>query len=226
MALPGIKTTVQWSNHDEQNCDWCRRKAEKIGVIEEEKVPINRTYWYSANMNRGLPGDYENPVNDVQETAVSDANLISSLCDDGQHAPVLDIDFDAELVESSSPGHYHLYFNKKIPWERYEEVLRVLGEAGLLETGWVKASIARQQSLLRKPGTLKKDSPFRAEVARVTELLNAANVAVDNTTAALNEAKGENARLVEENEELKARLADLRERPTADQDAAALTWTS
>jgi len=44
-------------------------------------------------------------------TSMKEANLISSLREDGSHAITLDIDHHAELIPSSTADHYHLYID-------------------------------------------------------------------------------------------------------------------
>ena len=84
-----------------------------------------------------------------------DANVVTSLLSDGFHAPVLDIDFGAQLIPSSTPGHFHLYVDKAMTWRNYRRLLKALGNAGVLEPGYVRASIRRGHSAVRKPGLLK-----------------------------------------------------------------------
>lgn len=77
------------------------------------------------------------------------ANLVGSLTATGQHAPVLDIDYPARLVPSSTPGHFHLYLDKEIPWGRYQLVLWALSLAGLIERGYFRAGVARGLTFAR-----------------------------------------------------------------------------
>lgn len=67
------------------------------------------------------------------------------------HRPVLDIDFPAELVPSSTPGHFHLYLDRFMSWERYEKLLTALAEAGVIEQGYADAAIRRGYSAVRLP---------------------------------------------------------------------------
>lgn len=87
-----------------------------------------------------------------------DANLISSelVGVEGYHAPVLDIDFEARLVPSTTEGHYHLYLDTAIPWEKYAALLDALAEAGVIEPGYAMASKARGASFVRKPEVKKQ----------------------------------------------------------------------
>lgn len=71
------------------------------------------------------------------------------------HRPVLDLDFPAHVVPSSTPGHGHLYLDKVLKWSDYVKVLEVLGEVGILEPGYVSASIAREFTSVRLPWVKK-----------------------------------------------------------------------
>lgn len=85
------------------------------------------------------------------------ANIVSSECTDGFHRPALDIDIECEYIPSSTPGHGHLYFpTLNLNWYQYERLLRVLGEVGILEEGYVEASIERKATYLRLPGVMKR----------------------------------------------------------------------
>ena len=75
-----------------------------------------------------------------------------------RHTVALDIDFPCAVVESTTPGHCHLYIDKLMPWEDYEKLLKVCGEIGLVEEGYVKASIRRRATHLRLPW-VRKVSP-------------------------------------------------------------------
>lgn len=72
------------------------------------------------------------------------------------HYPVLDLDFPAELIPSSTPGHFHLYLGKAVPSAAYFTMLEAMVEAGLLEEGFVNASVARGYTAARMPWVHKK----------------------------------------------------------------------
>lgn len=69
----------------------------------------------------------------------------------GTHAPVLDIDMPAYLIPSSTPGHSHLYIDHPMSWRAYKQLLKALAKAGILEKGYVKASIRRKHTAVRVP---------------------------------------------------------------------------
>ena len=58
--------------------------------------------------------------------------------------------------ESTTPGHWHLIIDKEMTWNDYKKLLTVLGEVGILEAGFVKASKARRASWIRVPWVKKE----------------------------------------------------------------------
>ena len=107
--------------------------------------------------------DLTDPSRDVlhQKRIVAsngEGNLFSSevVTKPGWHAPTLDIDeINVEVIESTTPGNYHLYIDKAMPWEDYIKLLQVLREVGICQAGFVGLSMARGASFLRKPGVKK-----------------------------------------------------------------------
>lgn len=87
----------------------------------------------------------------------ADANLVGSKTDleeDG-HLPCIDLDLPAHLESSTKPGHYHLYINKVVPWDKYVNLLEALYDAGLINEGFKEMSVRRGQSYVRRPGVYK-----------------------------------------------------------------------
>lgn len=90
-------------------------------------------------------------------------NVVSSLCANGLHSPVLDLDFACQLVPSSTPDHFHLYLDGvEIDWEAYRRVLTVLGEARILGRGYVAHSLHRGFTVVRLPHDRKPDPTIAA----------------------------------------------------------------
>lgn len=79
-----------------------------------------------------------------------------------RHRVVLDLDMEAELVPSSTPGHYHLYLDHEMPWFRYRRLLSALAEAGIIEDGYAGASERRGFTCVRLPWVKKELAPARA----------------------------------------------------------------
>jgi len=91
-----------------------------------------------------------------EAAGISDAELIASLNAHGKHRPLLDIDFPAAVIPSSTGGHCHLYIDKELEWKDYKKLLNVLADLGIIEHGYRGASLARGYSALRLPW-IKKD---------------------------------------------------------------------
>lgn len=78
-----------------------------------------------------------------------DANLVSSLLPNGNHAPVIDIDLPCRLVASKTPGHFHLYIDKEMTWGQYSNLLDALKYAGVVEPNYVTVSKKRRMTNVR-----------------------------------------------------------------------------
>jgi hypothetical protein len=114
---------------------------------------VSRLYW-RANMAAGH--DYEGAedrqaiINQERRAATKeDANLISSLTDDGYHMPAIDLDLPCELKPSTTEGHYHLFIDHKLSAENYWKLLSCLVDVGIVERGFYELSEARGASFLR-----------------------------------------------------------------------------
>lgn len=95
------------------------------------------------------------------------ANAISShvVGNEDLHLPVLDIDYEAALVPSSTPGHYHLFLDKPVAWDDYVDLLNALAACDIIEPGYASAAIARGATYVRKPGVRKHEHEADREVA-------------------------------------------------------------
>lgn len=106
--------------------------------------------------------DYdENGGENRQPCELEQANLISSevIGRPGWHAPALDIDLPCTLVESTTPGHFHLYIDHAMDLTDYLALLEALAAAGIIEWGYFFAAMRRGATFLRKPGVLKEINP-------------------------------------------------------------------
>lgn len=72
-----------------------------------------------------------------------------------KHAPALDLDVPARLIESSTPGHSHLYIDVECEWNDYMLLLRAMAKCGILEQSYVDACIRQGATFLRPPGVTK-----------------------------------------------------------------------
>jgi hypothetical protein len=71
------------------------------------------------------------------------------------HKIVIDLDIDAALWGTSTPGHHHLIIDHAMTWKDYERLLLALNTARLIEDGYLRACLARKASWIRTPWTRK-----------------------------------------------------------------------
>lgn len=135
----------------------------------EKSTPLRRRNWFGkrrlarrSNLDARYtdrPDDlaFEGDMQDLgwgRDTVMEhECNLVTSLLPNGEHAVTLDLDYDAQLLESRTEGHHHLYLDsrKSIPWKKYKKLLKVMAECGLIEQGYYEASVKKGFTALRKP---------------------------------------------------------------------------
>lgn len=111
--------------------------------------------------------------NEGTEVELEDANLITSLytfgrhLNDGKgiHKVVLDIDMDAMLIPSTTPGHHHLIIDKALDWPDYVKVMDVLADVGIVEKGYVRAAKQKGYTGIRVPWVKKEPGDPRRKSA-------------------------------------------------------------
>lgn len=119
-------------------------------------MTFGNRYCYYVNE---LKGSDEPDIAEVREPCeLGNANLVGSLCTDGKHRPVLDIDFPAMLVPSSTPGHFHLYLDLSMDEEKYLRFVEALSEFGVVSKFYAKVSRQRGQTFCRLPWVRKDKS--------------------------------------------------------------------
>lgn len=93
------------------------------------------------------------------EPDIEKAHLLLSLENGtGMHRPVLDIDFPVHVEPSSTPGHFHLFLDKPMPWHQYEKLLYALANAGIIEYNYASVSGQRGYTSVRLPWIRKRPS--------------------------------------------------------------------
>lgn len=88
----------------------------------------------------------------------SDPELVCSDVGEGMHMPVIDIDFPIQAVPSATPGHFHLYINKEVEWDKYCDVIMAMCKAGLVQWQWFDTMRDRGFSAVRHPDKPKNGS--------------------------------------------------------------------
>lgn len=88
-------------------------------------------------------------------------NLIISRLDspwaDDMHAPVIDLDIPVRLRKSGTQGHYHLYIDRVISWDKYVPILEAFYRADIIQRGWYESSMENKFTAVRY-FTVKGDS--------------------------------------------------------------------
>lgn len=126
-------------------------------LCEQEFDSEGRGYWECPGLDDARPSN-EGGHEERHPAKMVDANLISSLCRDGLHRPVIDLDVGARLIASTTPGHGHLYLDTPLTWEQYLRLLDVLVELGLVEAGYVRASRTREATFVRPEWVRKPEA--------------------------------------------------------------------
>lgn len=154
---------------------------------------MKRRFWHSSWLTPNYdPNKVETrePVEDE-----SKANLIGSLLEDGRHMPCIDIDLPCRLVESETPGHFHLFIDHPIHWANYKAILEELTNAGIVQVGYFTASQERGQTFVAsKPW--KSANSDKSTVKTDTQVSNDKPTVVDlmaNLEHSLAEAKKDRA---------------------------------
>lgn len=115
-----------------------------------------------ATIPKGETSDDDYESEHVQTEQIAEADIVLSIDKEtGYHRPVLDIDFPLHTVPSSTPGHFHLYFDKPMPWAKYKRLIHALADAGIIEDGYASVSLDRQYTSVRLPW-VKKQGPVEA----------------------------------------------------------------
>ncbi len=135
-----------------------------MGYVEWHPGLVNRRWWYAATLN-----DLSSVSEDLMEVPDAErcaANLVSSACSDGSHAPVIDLDHRARLVQSTTPGHSHLYIDENVSWRQYRALLTGLYRCGLIDASVYWRSLDREATYVRPPWVQKtQDEAARGSIA-------------------------------------------------------------
>lgn len=88
-----------------------------------------------------------------------DAEVVSSQIEGTSwHTPMIDIDLPTRVLETSTPGHFHLYIDKPVKLKPYLKMLKAMTEAGIVEPGFYKAACGRKATHLRVPWVEKPEN--------------------------------------------------------------------
>lgn len=98
------------------------------------------------------------------------ATMVTSKLEDTYlHMPVIDIDLPCMLVPSSAPGHFHLYIEKEMSWEKFTAMLEAMEAAGVVGKGYVAYTKRRGYATVRYPGVTKDNEAERIAATKVDQ---------------------------------------------------------
>jgi len=103
---------------------------------------------------------YDAEVGRFETLDLDKAQVITSMVagESGNHKVILDIDLPAQLIPSTTPGHFHLYIDVEVPEPEYVNMLEAMAKAGVIEKGYYGASKERGFTAVRLPW-VKKEAP-------------------------------------------------------------------
>lgn len=137
--------------------------AKRTTKVSKYEPHPSRLRMYSARVDQDTEiTDYENAQQPVWPTGEHPANLVSSLCSDGKHRLVVDLDVPAHLEPSTTPGNHHLYIDVPMEWDRYKTLLYALRAAGIIEYGYCDVSVKQGQTFVRLPGVVKPPNQMKS----------------------------------------------------------------
>lgn len=155
--LPGKMTYEEMRKYGEELYEYEKEQREsKKGLLFSWRTVLGDNYRATkAVLKRKKSEEYDSEafytkVPD-EVASIEKAELISSQTKNGRHRPLLDIDFPAMVIPSTTAGHCHLYIDKELSWDDYKKLLNLLADLEIIEHGYRGASLARGYSALRLP---------------------------------------------------------------------------
>lgn len=128
------------------------------GDVDVPEFFDNQQKFYSSGVAGGGDGkdkDGNYVFEIVKEDPYNEANVVGSQTLDGTHKPAIDLDFDAKLIASSTPGHWHLYLDKEMDAEKYKALITALYEFGIIAKGNLNQVERHGGTFLRFPWVKK-----------------------------------------------------------------------
>lgn len=124
-------------------------------VIKDFATKGRKTFEVS---NWGTSSQDDALEKDRKPAPIENSHVISSELekDSGYHKPVIDIDVPIRVFPSTTPGHFHLYIDYNVQWDDYVHLLYAMAQAGIVERGYVDASIQRGGTHVRLPWVSKE----------------------------------------------------------------------
>lgn len=112
----------------------------------------------------------DNVVYTSTKKGPNDEEVIISKLPTGKHIVAIDIDHPCELVPSRTKGHYHLYIDVEMEWEKLKNLLWSMSAAGIVEPGYASACTAQGFTVLRVPTVEQEAQRLREAMERSGKL--------------------------------------------------------
>lgn len=144
-----------------------KARAQQVGIkdeidrllyeaaVEYESTPPHRKFFEWREQQDSYSGAM---TEKLVAAPRSIADLISSETAEGNHAPLIDLDFPCRLYPSGTEGHFHLYLDKEISWDKFLPLLKAFVDADLVEFQYYEMAKKRKASFLRLPEKPKTDN--------------------------------------------------------------------
>lgn len=136
------------------------RSGEKIWSAYPE-IWKKRSLFFLEHHSDGYGG--LTPGSRTMVDGPEEANLVGSRAKGpwNDHYPAIDIDLPVLAYPSATPGHSHLFVEKKLKWKVYRELLKALVTAGIVEENYYQATLKEEQSYIYLPGKGRPPRPRR-----------------------------------------------------------------
>lgn len=164
-----------------------RRRDNAYEEIDDQPEPVAAVRIFGGILEPDEPDDLEqlfvdldDPMDDIEDheplnwrigVEVLDgepleADVEASLCEDGMHRPIIDMDgLPFTITESSTPGNVHLAVDLPMTWEQYEALLWAMARCGWIQPGYYRASVERGMTRVRLRAD-KHGAPIRPAVLK------------------------------------------------------------
>lgn len=133
-----------------------------------DAIGDRRMFWTTAPVSSNSEDDGYTQIHpDLRPADHHTATLVTSKLEDSSlHMPVIDIDMPCMLLPSSTPGHFHLYIEKAMTWEKFLAILEAMEDAGVIGPGYLKYTRKRGYATVRYPGVTKQNEAVRISETR------------------------------------------------------------
>lgn len=154
----------------EERVGFPKHKLKRIDPNKVEPEPVFPPPTTTDEFGRGyykveqMTVDYQTE-NGIKPSNNEEANLIGSkrVSTPDFHLPVIDIDHPCRWVESSTPGHGHLYIDTVMTKANYSKLLQCLRDVGLVESGFATAFNKQGQTFVRPPWVHKTPEEIKSD---------------------------------------------------------------